>query len=508
MCSVQEDDVPLRKADPDMRLHRVCMKCKTEDAILITRVNDAFCRACFQVYVTHKFRAAIGKTKLVRDGERVLVAYSGGPSSSALLSLIHEGLSQRAHKKLRFKPGLIFIDEGAAVGLSTEERIAICDNVQRVLQQFGFPYYIKALEEGMDLDAMLKTLPAQPAGPVQDVVADSNTNTDIADCDVIKAESSGTLPSESSHTACPANRDEENCVRPGLSSDAQRVYQTDEGAEKLLKSTLDGIKSVSAKEDFICSLRQKILLEIARHCGYSKVMLGSSGTQLAVKLLTNISTGRGKCAAMEAAFADRRHGDILFLRPLRDFSSKEVAIYNNLHNVDTVFIPTLTTKADKGVSIEHLTESFVTGLQADFPSTVSNIMRTGEKLDSSKEKAIEKQCTLCQGPLDTDVGASSALSAVEFSQQISRGKLVVDKGDNCSQTTECCGEGDGSCQSSKPSKPSSDEVISSLCYGCRIVVKEMDDVYRLPEFVIENVAKKNRRSKMKSEIEEFLIQES
>lgn len=47
-------------------------------------------RACFQVYITHKFRAAIGKTKLVRDGELVLVAFSGGPSSSALLSLIQE----------------------------------------------------------------------------------------------------------------------------------------------------------------------------------------------------------------------------------------------------------------------------------------------------------------------------------------------------------------------------------------------------------------------------------
>ena len=42
------------------------------------------------MYVTHKFRATIGKTKLVRDGELVLVAFSGGPSSSALLHLIQE----------------------------------------------------------------------------------------------------------------------------------------------------------------------------------------------------------------------------------------------------------------------------------------------------------------------------------------------------------------------------------------------------------------------------------
>ena len=40
--------------------------------------------------MTHKFRAAIGKTKLVRDGETMLVAFSGGPASAALVSLIQE----------------------------------------------------------------------------------------------------------------------------------------------------------------------------------------------------------------------------------------------------------------------------------------------------------------------------------------------------------------------------------------------------------------------------------
>jgi hypothetical protein len=43
-----------------------------------------------------------------------------------------------------------------------------------------------------------------------------------------------------------------------------------------------------------------IFLDVARNCGYSKVMLGSCGTQLAVRLLTDISTGRGAHAAMEA----------------------------------------------------------------------------------------------------------------------------------------------------------------------------------------------------------------
>ena len=48
--------------------------------------------------------------------------------------------------------------------------------------------------------------------------------------------------------------------------------------------------------------------------------------------------------------------------------------------------------------------------------------------------------------MDTSVGASSALSAVEFSRQISRKR--VHKGDKSVPGVECCGEGDGSCKSS------------------------------------------------------------
>ncbi|XP_053402056.1 cytoplasmic tRNA 2-thiolation protein 2-B-like isoform X2 [Mercenaria mercenaria] len=437
MCSVQDDDMPLKRPEKDESFGRLCMKCKEEPAVLITRVNDAFCRGCFQVYVTHKFRAAIGKTKLVRDGEHVLVAFSGGPSSSALLSLIQEGLSQRAHKKLRFKPGLIFIDEGATVGLCAAERLAICEKVQSVMTNSGFPCYIKSLEEAFEL---MPENEGKSTGNIHTVSTEINNS---ADCNSSQADSSASVSGPHSSTS-PAFRDGDSSIESVRTEDIKSNYQINVNLEQRLKETIDSMKSVSAREDFICSLRHKILLDVARHCGYSKVMLGSCGTQLAVRLLTDISTGRGAHAAMETAFADRRLKDIMFLRPMRDFSSKEVAMYNSFHNVETIFIPSLTTKAETNVSIEHLTESFVTGLQADYPSTVSNIMRTGEKLDSSTEKKVDEKCAMCQAPLDTSVGVSSALSAVEFSQKISQGCI---EGDNSSKTVECCGEGDGSCQS-------------------------------------------------------------
>jgi len=46
--------------------------------------------SCFLARATHKFRSAFGKSRLVRDKEKVLVAYSSGRASSAMVHLIEQ----------------------------------------------------------------------------------------------------------------------------------------------------------------------------------------------------------------------------------------------------------------------------------------------------------------------------------------------------------------------------------------------------------------------------------
>lgn len=48
-----------------------------------------------------------------------------------------------------------------------------------------------------------------------------------------------------------------------------------------------------------------LILHTARAQGYSKVMMGDSCTRLAVKLLTNLSLGRGASLAMDTVSAGR-----------------------------------------------------------------------------------------------------------------------------------------------------------------------------------------------------------
>lgn len=43
-------------------------------------------------------------------------------------------------------------------------------------------------------------------------------------------------------------------------------------------------------------------------------------------------------------FSDERHGDVVVVRPMRDHTLKEVAFYNRLFAVPSVFTPAVDTK--------------------------------------------------------------------------------------------------------------------------------------------------------------------
>ena len=103
MCSVNEieqagDTIKSKKGakrrekqnTPNVLEKGSCMKCP-EKAVVLVRNNDPFCRTCFLEYIVHKFRATIGKARVIYQGEKVLLAVSGGSSSSAMLDLVIKG---------------------------------------------------------------------------------------------------------------------------------------------------------------------------------------------------------------------------------------------------------------------------------------------------------------------------------------------------------------------------------------------------------------------------------
>ena len=76
----------------------------------------------------------------------------------------------------------------------------------------------------------------------------------------------------------------------------------------------------------------------------------------------------------------------------------------------TLVIPTLSTMSHSHVSIDRLTEEFVSGLQADLPFTVSTIFRTGDKLSVKESPDDVASCALCGIPLNVDPTLLSTLT--------------------------------------------------------------------------------------------------
>ena len=65
-----------------------CKRCRDRAVIEIRRHNAAFCRGCFFHYVRQQVSRAIDKHGMLRPGDRVLVAVSGGKDSLALWDLL------------------------------------------------------------------------------------------------------------------------------------------------------------------------------------------------------------------------------------------------------------------------------------------------------------------------------------------------------------------------------------------------------------------------------------
>lgn len=115
-------------------------------------------------------------------------------------------------------------------------------------------------------------------------------------------------------------------------------------------------------------------------------------------------------------FVDDRYGDVMVVRPMREYMAKEIAFYNHFFDVPTVVAPPVPTKVrtspvpwwggsqalhphggngtlppppscpcplrllpqrQEKPSIHRLMERFLLGLQEDFPSTISTVYRYG-----------------------------------------------------------------------------------------------------------------------------------
>uniref|UniRef100_A0A8C6N6A1 Cytoplasmic tRNA 2-thiolation protein 2 n=1 Tax=Melopsittacus undulatus TaxID=13146 RepID=A0A8C6N6A1_MELUD len=346
---------------------------------------------CFREYFVHKFRAMLGKNRIIFPGEKVLLAVSGGPASSAMLRQVQEGLSRETAKRLRFIPSVIYVDEGAVRGQSPAQREQSLACMETLLQATGFPYYLVHLEQ----------LPASILRPGPTTPSEPNVSYKEAVEGFIQQQRQKGYGDQDSGTSLPGPGNGESPEGPPSAPRLPAAALTQE----LLK-LFGAVQTLTAKEELLQMLRIHLILHTARTKGYTKVMTGETCTRVAIKLLTNLALGRGAFLAVDTGFKDDRHGDVMVVRPLREYMAKEIAFYNHYFNVPTVIAPPLPTKRRDKPSFRHIVENFLLGLQKDFPSTISTVYRTGEKMsaDHAKPSCESQRCLLCLCALDLDGG--------------------------------------------------------------------------------------------------------
>ncbi|XP_014664653.1 PREDICTED: cytoplasmic tRNA 2-thiolation protein 2-like isoform X2 [Priapulus caudatus] len=453
------------------------MKCDNKPVVVV-RVNDAFCRECFLTYFTHKFRATIGKSKLVREGEKVLLTVSGGQASCAMLNLVNEGLGKSVHKRLRFSPSILYIDEGAVLGMCLQERSNVQEKVLSSARKTGFPCFYSSLEMVMACGGCAGAEDADSHGDEQP--CHYSTYHGVDDCE-------------------------------GL--------HTNVDMQRRLTSLFEATRTITAKEDLLNVLRMRLMVHIAIQEGFTKLMVGDTGTRLAVRVMSNVAQGRGSALALDTGFSDDRHGIAVLLRPMMDFTGKEIVMYNRFHDIRPVTIAAFTTKSSCAASITKLSQTFVLQLQEHFPSTINTICRTAGKICEATDLGSKRpaQCCMCKISLDTSVVVPSALQSVLYSQSLatkaeelsspsceSTPSLKVPAETNCCENTEPDG---GTCcsQRRRDERMTSADLCGMLCYGCRLIIHDMDSIENLPHDMVKAVATQSNRAKIKEEILEFLL---
>uniref|UniRef100_A0A8D8XG35 Cytoplasmic tRNA 2-thiolation protein 2 n=1 Tax=Cacopsylla melanoneura TaxID=428564 RepID=A0A8D8XG35_9HEMI len=438
-CGTTEDLMP-EEPKIDLKEDKLCPRCNINVGEVVLRSKDIYCKPCLLHYLNHKFRAALGKSKLMRPQDKALIAFSGSHSSMSLLHLMHEGMQLSSHKRILFSVCVVYIDDGSVAKLSISERRKLNSAVEASMSKFE--HYFMCIEQSLE------------------------------------AHQHATL--YSSAEELPLDK-----------------YTEEDGGE--LNKLFETVTTLSSRQYLLQTLRQNLLTQAAKKLNCTKIFTAETQTDLATKIIANIALGKGAHVPLDVGFSDDRTGDLITLRPLRDFSSKEVIYYNLFNDLAAIHVPSLATLAEPLGSLQKAAESFVSDLQTNFPSTVSTVFRTADKLSldfSSLDPA--KNCALCKAPLDTRSDlASSSMGATKFSRLVSnatREELnaiqVTSSDDVTSQATSTGSEG----------------LQSGLCYACQYVIKDMKSSQEgVGEEILKKTLEEESVTAMENQIKDFIL---
>ncbi|XP_016913329.2 cytoplasmic tRNA 2-thiolation protein 2 isoform X2 [Apis cerana] len=455
-----------------------CKKCGCQEVQVFLKNKNQYCKMCFLTILIHKFRATLGKSKSVRANDTVLIAHSGKANSTVLLHLITADINKSISKKLKFPFKVLYIDDGIIKKRSIEERESIRNALAKEAENLQLTMYISSLSN---------------------CTIDTTTDKELQSINV-----------------------------PLMNTTKE---------DTTLQEVFNNLENDTARDELLQQLRRKLLVSAARKLNCNKVFIADTSIDLAIKVLGDVSTGRGSQLSFNVAFSDERYSDVKLLRPLKDFTKDDIIAYTECCELHPILN---SQKYDFcfPASIRNIARNFVYKLDSEFYGAVSTIYRTSEKLATNVEpfnninndtKIITNKinvnniCILCELNFrDSDYLSKEELSVVQaklFSKLVSTvTNISLDTTMNSLNTCAQSSNEQSECVNAFTSKKCQckTDICNSflrqsmiekyLCYSCSLIfsnVKEMNNI--LPNFIFDAIQKELQIANLKKEITDFLL---
>ena len=124
-----------------------CSKCSGQSFYLRRYSGEALCQSCFRDSIVDKTKRTISKYQMLKHGDRVGVAVSGGKDSLALLQVMHSLSASRGYRLVA-----LTVDEGVK-GYRDES----IEHAAALVEKLDIPHQVVSYEGlfGFDLDTAL-----------------------------------------------------------------------------------------------------------------------------------------------------------------------------------------------------------------------------------------------------------------------------------------------------------------------------------------------------------------
>jgi cytoplasmic tRNA 2-thiolation protein 2 len=172
-----------------------------------------------------------------------------------------------------------------------------------------------------------------------------------------------------------------------------------------LASLINSLTSATARADVLATLRTRLIVEHATRLNCESILWGDSTTRLAEKTLAETAKGRGFSLPWHVSDSESPFG-LNFHYPLRDVLKKELVSYIDLAEpglASLVYEPksgaTQASMSSKNTTIDDLMKQYFESVEENFPSIVSNVVRTTGKLQAPTGILSDPPCSLCGMPV-------------------------------------------------------------------------------------------------------------